>query len=263
MKKTLQHISALAVAAVLLFASCRRSDEAKVIPRDTLAEIYAEMLVTDQWISSTPGVRMIADTSLVYEPILEKYGYSTRDYRKSIDKYMDDPERFARILRTTGEILDGRIKDLRVELGKVKAEEARLKVLEEMLAKVKSDFRAEEFFPYMFDEPYVHYYDSVAVKADSVLYVYRMRAVETADTLYDGLRMVIVAERDSLFRVDSLARADSIAVADSMARIDSIARADSIAKSAKSAKAGKTGNTGKARKTTKSVKVEKEWKRKE
>ena len=57
----------------MLSVSCRK-DEAEVIPRSKMAEIYAEMLVTDQWITTTPGIRMIADTSLVYEPILEKYG---------------------------------------------------------------------------------------------------------------------------------------------------------------------------------------------
>lgn len=69
----------LPLFAVIVFASCGK-DEAEVIPRGKLAEIYAEMLVTDQWISSTPGMRMIADTSLVYEPILEKYGYDNLDY---------------------------------------------------------------------------------------------------------------------------------------------------------------------------------------
>ena len=106
MKSLLKHI--LPLFAVLFLASCA-NDEAKVIPRAKLAEIYAEMLMTDQWISNTPGMRMIADTSLVYEPILEQYGYDHLDYLKSVDHYMNDPERFSRILRTSGELLDKRL----------------------------------------------------------------------------------------------------------------------------------------------------------
>ena len=70
--KAVRHISAV-FAVLLLIVSCS-GDNGKVIPRSKLAEIYAEMFMTDQWIISTPGVRQIADTSLVYEPILEKYG---------------------------------------------------------------------------------------------------------------------------------------------------------------------------------------------
>ena len=71
MKSLLKHI--LPLLAVIVFASCNRN-EAEVIPRAKLADIYAEMLMTDQWISNTPGMRLIADTSLVYEPILQKCG---------------------------------------------------------------------------------------------------------------------------------------------------------------------------------------------
>ncbi len=111
MKKRLANILAVALSAVIFLASCG-NDEAEVIPRDELAKIYAEMLLTDQWIINTPNVRLIADTSLVYAPIFERYGYDADDYRKSIGHYMDDPERFARIFRETGEILDARLADL-------------------------------------------------------------------------------------------------------------------------------------------------------
>ena len=97
MKVFLQHIVAL-LAVVVMAASCSK-DRADVIPRSKMAAIYAEMLMTDQWINARTDVRRIADTSLVYEPILQKYGYSHKDYLKTVDKYMDDPERFSRILR--------------------------------------------------------------------------------------------------------------------------------------------------------------------
>ena len=102
----------LPLIAVVVFASCSSKDEAEVIPRAKLADIYMEMFMTDQWISDTPGMRLIADTSLVYEPILAKYGYDKLDYIHSVDFYMNDPERFARILRSSMDKIDKRIANL-------------------------------------------------------------------------------------------------------------------------------------------------------
>ncbi len=187
-------------AAMILFASCG-NDEAKVIPRKKMARIYAEMLVTDQWITATPGMRMIADTSLVYEPILEKYGYDSEDYRKSIDAYMDDPERFARIFRTTAELIGVQIKEL-------EKQQAILDAIAK-LPRVESDFKVEEYVPYWGDEPYVHYYDSLDVVYDS-LKMYRLVPIERGDTLYDRIRMIRPAP-DSLANADSL-KVDSLKV---------------------------------------------------
>lgn len=233
MRSLFRHIPVVFAAILLVFASCRKED-AKVIPRGKLAKIYAEMLVTDQWITTTPGIRQIADTSLVYEPILEKYGYTSADYRRSVDHYMNDPERFSRILRTSSEILDKRLRELRRQLHDInEAKNA---------PKITSDFKAEEFFPYLAKEPYVHYYDSIAVRLDSILYVYELLLEETADTVYDGVNMMIrvdsLAIKDSLAVRDSLARIDSLAVADSLARVDSLAKAGSMAKAAFAKKVG-------------------------
>ncbi len=215
MKITGRHILAALAAVMVVFASCSRG--AEIIPRKKMAEIYAEMLVTDQWISTTPGIRHIADTSLVYEPILDKYGYDSDDYRASVDKYMDDPERFSRIFRTAGEIMDKRLAELRKEQARLDAIAA--------LPKIKSDFRVEEFVPYWGDEPYVHYYDSLDVYLDSATRVYKYVSVARGDTLFDGIRIIVP---DSLNVADSLAQTDSLAVADSLAVIDSLAVKDSL-----------------------------------
>ncbi len=181
MRMSRKHIILLLALFMAVFASCKRN-EAEIIPRGKMAEIYAEMFVTDQWITSTPGIRRIADTSLVYEPILEKYGYDSEDYRLSVEKYMDDPERFARILRTTGEILDKRIKEL-------EKEQAILDAIAK-LPKVKSDFKLSDYVPYWDDEPYVHYFDSLDVVLDSATLMYEFVSIERSDTLYDRIRMV-------------------------------------------------------------------------
>lgn len=183
MYRFLRNTAIAVIAAAALLSSCSGRDERTVIPRRQLAKIYAEMLVTDQWITTTPGMRMIADTSLVYMPILEKYGYDLDDYLKSVDVYMDDPERFARILRNSGEIIGKQLKDAEVRL----EEHKRLAAL----PKVKVDLDMKEFFPFLFDEPYVHYYDSLSFEPDSTVMIYRLVPVERGDTLFDGVRIMV------------------------------------------------------------------------
>lgn len=210
MKRYRQHIVFLLAAVMMLAASCRK-DEAEVIPRGKLSKIYAEMLVTDQWIITTPGVRLIADTTLVYEPILQKYGYDSDDYRKSIDYYMNDPERFARIFRTTAEIIDNQIAELRREQAVLDAKAK--------LPKVESDFKVGDYVPYLDGEPYLHFYDSLDVVVDSATLMYRLVSIERSDTLFDGLKIVL---RDSLNVTDSIAARDSIMARDSLMAADSI-----------------------------------------
>lgn len=207
MKSIYRHIYAVLAAAVLVFSSCSK-DEGEVIPRGKMAKIYADMLVTDQWVLSTPGIRTIADTSLVYEPILRKYGYDSEDYRRSVDVYMDDPERFARIFRETGDILEKRLKHLKKE------KELLQKQKEREVMKFRTDFKPEEFFPYIFEEPYVHYYDSVSFVPDSALMVYRLVPVETADTVYSGLEMIV--------------RVDTVSVADTSSGLEAVMDKDSV-----------------------------------
>lgn len=189
----LRHIMIFAVS-VFAFASCGK-DEAEVIPRGKLAKIYADMMVTDQWIhQSAYSIRTVADTSLVYAPILERYGYDIDDYIKSVDHYMNDPERYSRIFRTAGEIIDKKLADAK----------ARQEILDRKarLPKIISDFKPEMHFPYLFDEPYVHYYDSLGIEMDSLTWQYCLVSVERADTIYDQLRMIVL---DSVPDIDSAA----------------------------------------------------------
>ena len=217
MKIAFRYILLCLAMTVILFSSCTK-DENKVIPRSKMAQIYAEMMITDQWLQMEPDVRRMADTSLIYEPILQKYGYDSEMYRRSVYSYLDDPERFARILRETIDIFNKRLN----ELNRIKDIQDAAKEREKAREKFRPDFKAAEHFPYMHDEPYIHYYDSLAVELDSLTNEYRFRNIELSDTLYEGIEMVI--------KVDSTAICDSIARADSLARVDSLARADSIAR---------------------------------
>ena len=196
MKSGVAHI--IALCAVLSFLAGCSCGGPKVIPRGKMAEIYADMLVADQWVLDNPGTRSKADTSLVYEPIFNSYGYTTEDYRASVGYYMKDPERYSRILRSTTEILEGKIATLQ-ELKRI---EDRLKAM----------------VPYEID-PFRLYFtrsveglwecgDSVSVEVDSLVPVLEMHLHETSDTLFDGPRIIL--------------KADSLAVDDTMEVVETL-----------------------------------------
>ena len=197
----------LPLLAAVVFASCSKH-EVEVIPRAKMADIYVEMFMTDQWITSTPRMKSIADTSLVYEPILEKYGYDKLDYMHSVDYYMHDPERFSRILRACVDKLDKRIKTLRKLQRQQELEAEAAKKLEKFLASFKTDYTFDEYFPYLADEQYIHYYDSLTFEPDT-LHVYRLVPIERGDTLFDRLEMIIIS--DSLDVCDTVPDLDSLA----------------------------------------------------
>lgn len=91
----------LSILALLLglacLSSCNRKD--KIIPRDTMVDIYADLFIADQWIKEQGAGFMSADTVRFYEPIFRKYGYTTLDFRNSANYYLRDSRRFARILQ--------------------------------------------------------------------------------------------------------------------------------------------------------------------
>lgn len=211
MKKFLQHILILIAAAMILAPSCRREGP-RVIPRSKLAKIYAEMFVTDQWIQSKPGLRTIADTSLVYEPILEKYGYDSEDYQHSIDHYMDDPERFSRILRSTAGILDKEIKALRKKQTEMKLHEEEKKEI------ARFEIEMFQFYDELISEDGLRgWSDSLDVVWDTIFNAYRFRRIPRTDTIYHGPWMIV---QDTLDVSDTLAVRDSLAIADSLAATD-------------------------------------------
>lgn len=203
MKFSLKHILILLAAGILIISSCGRDGE-KVIPRSDMAKIYAEMLVRDQWIQLDQALKKKMDTTLVYEPIFEKYGYDSEDYRYSVYRYLDDPERFSRILREASEIIEERL----VELRKLEIEENKQQEKAEELKQYVVDFNVRDRFPYMHDEPYIHYYDSLAVDLDTLNNEYRFKAVELADTVYEGVVMIV--------------KADTVAVTDTLPAVDSL-----------------------------------------
>lgn len=126
MKKYLSYLVAAMLLIVIMGACESRS---RVIPRDRLAKIYAEMFIADEWLKAHPSARRTADTTLFYEPIFRKYGYSVKDYSVTVDEYLKDPERFSKVVEKAALILEERQKqaeDLKELTDKILAANARI-----------------------------------------------------------------------------------------------------------------------------------------
>lgn len=101
--------SLIAALIIVAFFSCGKNG--RVISRKKFAYIYADMLVADQWLDRHYSEREIADTSAFYETIFNKYGYTSGDYIVSAAYYLNDPERYAKILERSVTIIDERLRD--------------------------------------------------------------------------------------------------------------------------------------------------------
>ena len=177
MRNSIFHI-ACAVCAVLSLVACNKGYD-NVIPRDKMAEIYAEMFVTDQWISSHPQSKRTADTSWVYEPIFEKYGYDSDDYRASVDYYLKDPDRYARILRETSVILDTKIRELRKE-------KKREKQMTLLLSGIDRHAPDRIYYLTGLGNPGLSVADSLVFYVDSCGGRYDFNPLQWEDTLFSG-----------------------------------------------------------------------------
>ena len=99
---------AVILTGLVLFSACGR--KGRVIPKQKMAAIYADMLVADQWLTDHPYARKTADTTFFYNPIFKKYGYTSRDYEASVRHYVRTPDKYAQILTDAADILSEEIK---------------------------------------------------------------------------------------------------------------------------------------------------------
>lgn len=183
------------LVAVVLVAAVSCNSGGRVIPQHKFAKIYAKMLVADQWVVNEPGKMRIADTSLFYTPIFEEFGYTDKDYVKSVIHYMNDPESFGKVFKETKSILEARIKELTAEeRAKARADSIRLAI-------ERSDFRRAPIFRDM-DKDSIRI-DTVSISLDSSGVLVWERILQ--DTIYSGPSYVLKSYLDSLAVVaDSL-----------------------------------------------------------
>ena len=97
------------VLVLLAVAACQGP---RVIPKDTLTDIYEDMFLADQLVRERNVPHAQMDTMLVYEAVFNKYGYNTDDYLHSVRHYLKDPERFAKVFEEVAKRLEGEVKAL-------------------------------------------------------------------------------------------------------------------------------------------------------
>lgn len=171
---------------LLSLGACKR--KARVIPENKLADIYAEMFLADQWLSTNYSYKRVADTTLFYEPIFEKYGYNLDDFNESMRHYVKKPDKYAKILKTAGLKLDAQAKRLK---------------------KVEDYYNNRERF-----SPYI----PKTFNLETLMSQDTMMTVCVRD-IYNSLIPVLadsLAVQDSLLLRDSLAIADTVAVKDTV-----------------------------------------------
>lgn len=190
--------------AVLLLAACLCScgRDGKVIPRNKMARIYAEMFLADAWLmTAPPEAGNKADTMAFYEPIFEEYGYTIEDYWTSVSHYLLDPDRFSRIVKKSNAMLTAELKTIQKAMEEEEASRP---------APRKASMTDKVFDLYGLDFKVAVVTNRVNIQLDSNGRYVPIRIIE--DTMYFGPRMIIAA--DSLKAVKDTLKAvpDSVMV---------------------------------------------------
>ena len=107
----------LLLTLLATLAGCGR--KGRVIPGKKLMKLYTEMYLADQWLRDNPDLRRAADTTLFFDPIFRRHGYTFEDYDRSVHYYLDRPEKYGKLLNKAAD----RIRKESAELQKVADEE--------------------------------------------------------------------------------------------------------------------------------------------
>ena len=112
----MKHLVRIAAVLLLLlaFAGCRKGP--KIIPQKDFGELYAELLLADQWVKLHPSERRNADTTLIYGEILRSHGYTGAQVVASMKYYLRDPLRYKRAMDVTVAQLEKHYNEVDAEL---------------------------------------------------------------------------------------------------------------------------------------------------
>lgn len=104
-------VLALLAGGFCLWA-CSSSGKGRVIPENRMVDLYVDMFVSDAWLKDNKDAKARADTTLFFDPIFKRHGYTFDDYEKSIQFYSGDMETFSKILDSAARILSARSAEL-------------------------------------------------------------------------------------------------------------------------------------------------------
>ena len=128
----------IVVLAVVLAALCACGHRARVIPEGKLVRIYHDMFLADQWVRDHPDNRTDVDTTLLFDPIFHRYGYTFEDYDHTVQYYLDHSERYVKILNRVETQLRKEGESLQLEADRQTAREVELN-------KYRRAFRRKDF----------------------------------------------------------------------------------------------------------------------
>jgi len=98
--------------ASALVSSC--GPKAQIPPKE-MSSLLEDLFLADQYIDMDNELSTLADTTLVYAPIIEEYGYSVDDFNSSIEFYRHNPKIFVSILQKVKESIDVELFDSQTE----------------------------------------------------------------------------------------------------------------------------------------------------
>ena len=128
----------IAVLAVVLAGLCACGHRNRIIPENKLVRIYHDMFLADQWVRDHPDARTDVDTTLLFDPIFHRYGYTFEDYDRTVQYYLDRSEQFVKILNRVET-------QLRKEGESLQQEADRLTAREVELSKFRRAYRQKDF----------------------------------------------------------------------------------------------------------------------
>lgn len=121
------------IVLLIIFAAASCSKE--VIDDNDLPVILADIYLTDRYLLNSPVNIQKADSLFIYEPILNKYGYTTEDLVHTLDYYLPRPQKLKNYFIDAKAILEKRELNVRNEITNFEIKESILtpirKIIEE------------------------------------------------------------------------------------------------------------------------------------
>ncbi len=179
----------LLLSLCLSLAACG-GREGKVIPEKKMAMLYADMFLADQWLKENKPARQVADTTLFFDPIFEKYGYTFADYEKSIEYYSGETEVLSRIVDSASAML--------------KRQADRYTKISAAISKVREE-NEKNRVPYLFVD---FTRDSAVWAASGVLWPVKDSTASDRDTLPARRELLFVPEFEPAVKGRPLQRGD-------------------------------------------------------
>jgi len=130
----MNQILRIIILVILVATSCSKN----VIDDDDLPKILADIYMADRYVLNSPVNIRKADSSLIYEPILNKYGYTTEDFVYTIDYYLPRPVKLKSYFTDAKKILEERELNVSNKLAVINQRDLLLSPIRNILEEVDS-----------------------------------------------------------------------------------------------------------------------------